>query len=80
MVKPDFLYNQGMKIMTYSLKSEAMNHKGWSRDGKHIAYYKNSIQRKTGNITIPTGSNSLCGTNYYYTLTFTITPECNFNT
>ena len=57
MTKPDFLYNQGMKVLMYSKLGSIQNNIGWHRGGINIAYYKNQIQRR--------------GTSYY-TLTFTI--------
>ena len=63
MVKPDFLYNQGMKILAYSTRGAVEDGIGWRRDGTAIAYYKNAIQRR--------------GSFNYYTLTFTITAKCN---
>lgn len=46
MTKPDFLYNQGMKILQYS---ELDKDNSWQRTGTSIAYYKNSIPKKEGN-------------------------------
>ena len=57
MTKPDFLYNQGIKIMMYSVMESDQCKVGWHREGTDIAYYKNQIQRKGA---------------AYYTLTFTI--------
>jgi hypothetical protein len=62
MLKPDFLYNQGMKILIYSNKDANENSFGWKRDGSSIAYYKNAIQHRPGF--------------NFYTLTFTITAKC----
>ena len=59
-VKPDSLYNQGMKILCYHLQgSEKCNKTPWKREGTNIAYFKNSIQKLIGS--------------FYYTLTFTLT-------
>lgn len=44
-VKPNSLYNYGMKILCCS----ANERKGqWKREGMNIAYYKNSIQKNSG--------------------------------
>ncbi len=61
MTKPDFLYNQGMKVLLYSELDAQQNSAGWRRAGTSIAYYRNGVQRK--------------GTNYY-TLTFSLTSKC----
>ena len=59
MMKPNYMYNQGMKILCYPIDAFNKDLKlGWRRDGENIAYYKNCIQRRTGF--------------NYYTLTFTI--------
>ena len=61
MLKPDFLYKQGMKILVCSQKGVEAKRCSWQRAGSAIAYYKNSIHKK--------------GTSYY-TLTFTLTCDC----
>jgi len=63
MLKPDFLYNQGMKILSYSEKRAEECRTSWRRDGSDIGYFRNSIKR-----------NRI----HYYTLSFTITAECIF--
>lgn len=55
-IKPDSLYNQGMKPLLYS-EMNAKSGIGWVRCGQDICYYQNNIRRKGG---------------YYYTLTFTV--------
>ena len=60
MTKPDFLYNQGMKILQYSSIQAQSEGIGWQREGSMIAYYKNGIQKKGAT---------------YYTLTFSITTK-----
>ncbi len=57
MTKPDSLYNQGMRVLTYSTKSAEECKAGWTRDGSDVAYYRNAVTRKCG----------------YYTLTFSVT-------
>ena len=61
MLKPDSLYNKGMKVLTYSKKRAEESNIGWIRDGHNIAYYKNTIKRSKG---------------HYYTLTYSITSKC----
>ena len=57
LLKPDSLYNSGMRPLYYS-QVEAEEHGiGWFRRGEDICYYQNHIKRKGG---------------YYYTLTFTL--------
>lgn len=46
MTKPDFLYNQGLKVVVYSTMEAARHGLGWHREGTNIAYYRNQIQRK----------------------------------
>ncbi len=62
MVKPDFLYNQGMRVLVYSEKTAAETAVGWHRDGTGIVYYRNAVQRKGGF--------------NYYTLTFSLACKC----
>jgi len=72
MMKPDSVYNQGLKPLLYSDTETQRQAKrlaeegaaaggrgpiGWFRAGSDIAYYANSIKRKSGS---------------YYTLTFTV--------
>jgi len=59
MLKPDCLYNQGMKILCNPVTSNELPKHDWSFNGKEIGYYKNCIQKRVGI--------------NYYTLTFTIT-------
>ncbi len=61
MLKPDFLYNQGMKILVYSTKRAEQLGASWRREGTRIAYFKNSIRRRGVS---------------YYTLTFTLSADC----
>jgi cytosolic carboxypeptidase protein 2/3 len=58
LLKPDSLYNHGMRPLMYSEIEAKLYGKGWYRNGKDVCYYQNSMKRKTvGN---------------YYTLTFSI--------
>lgn len=59
MVKPDSLYNHGMKILSYSVKGADISNQGWKRVGKKISYTQNNFKRK--------------GSGNYYTLSFTVT-------
>ena len=58
LVKPDSLYNQGMRILQYSVKNSMNNCEGWFRGGKDISYKANSFKKKQGG--------------NYYTLSFTL--------
>eukprot|EP00347_Sterkiella_histriomuscorum_P022736 403337354 len=58
LLKPDSLYNHGMKPLMYSDIEAKKYSKGWHRDGKDVCYYQNSMKRKT--------------VGHYYTLTFSI--------
>lgn len=74
MMKPDSLYNAGMKPLLYSEsnaknKSKSTNNPilieiGWYRDGYDICYYQNNMKRKNGG--------------FYYTLTFAVKFESIF--
>ena len=59
MVKPDSLYNHGMKVLSFSAKTRDIHKAGWRRVGKNISYTQNNYKRK--------------GSGNYYTLTFTVT-------
>lgn len=61
MIKPNSLYNFGMKPCLYSEISAKKNHVGWVRDGQDICYYQNTNKKSPG----------AC----YFTLTFSITAE-----
>mmetsp|Transcript_13479 Transcript_13479/g.11544 ORF Transcript_13479/g.11544 Transcript_13479/m.11544 type:complete len:495 (+) Transcript_13479:437-1921(+) len=58
MMKPDSLYNCGMKPLIYSDAHARYKKIGWHRDGYDICYYQNNMKRRNAG--------------YYYTLTFTI--------
>ena len=57
LLKPDSLYNSGMRPLYYSQVEAEQHGIGWFRRGEDICYYQNHIKRKGG---------------YYYTLTFTL--------
>ena len=74
MMKPDSLYNAGMKPLMYSNKQA--KHKcipfilylileiGWYRNGYDICYYQNNMKRKNNG--------------YYYTLTLAFKLNCKY--
>jgi hypothetical protein len=43
--KPDSLYNEGMKVLTYSEKQSEDKDIGWYRSCKKISYYYNGIKK-----------------------------------
>lgn len=58
LMKPDSLYNSGMKPLFYSEKQAKQKNIGWYRDGHDICYYQNNLKRKNGD--------------FFYTLTFSV--------
>ncbi|KAL4508114.1 hypothetical protein ABPG72_021487 [Tetrahymena utriculariae] len=58
MMKPDSLYNSGMKPLMYSEKQAKFKKHGWYRDGYDICYYQNNMKRKNAG--------------FYYSLTFAV--------
>lgn len=56
LLKPDSLYNHGMKPLLYSEINAQRYNKGWVRCGQDVCYYANSLKRK--------------GAFHYFTLTF----------
>ena len=58
MMKPDSLYNQGMKPLVYSETLARRKGVGWYRDGYDICYYQNNMKKKNGG--------------YYYSLAFSM--------
>jgi len=48
LLKPDSLYNSGMKPLVYSEADARTKGRGWYRDGSRICYYQNGIKRKGG--------------------------------
>ena len=46
LLKPDSLYNVGMKPMIYSERNANNKGLGWHRDGADICYYTTNIKRK----------------------------------
>ena len=61
LLKPDSLYNVGMKPLVYSERNAATKQVGWARSGGDICYYTNNMKRKAGG--------------YYSSLSFTLTFE-----
>ncbi|OMJ93182.1 hypothetical protein SteCoe_3873 [Stentor coeruleus] len=61
MLKPNSLYNFGMKPCVYSEKNAHIHHIGWVRNGQDICYYQNTIKKSPG----------AC----YFTLTFSLTTD-----
>lgn len=57
LIKPDSLYNHGMRPLMYSEEQAKKNGRGWVRTGTDICYYQNSMKRKNQG--------------FYYTLTWT---------
>lgn len=66
LVKPDSLYNHGMRPVMYSEIDAKKSGKGWYRGGADICYYQNSMKRKNAG--------------YYYTLTFSTSFDNDFDT
>lgn len=58
LLKPDSLYNHGMRPLMYSEIEAKTNGKGWVRAGSDVCYYQNSMKRKTAG--------------HYYTLTYRV--------
>ena len=58
LLKPDSLYNHGMRPLMYSEIEAKKYGKGWVRAGRDVCYYQNSMKRKT--------------VGHYYTLTFRV--------
>lgn len=63
-MKPDSLYNQGMKPLAYSKKEAEYKNIGWHRTATDIAYFA-SNKKTNGN-----KQTSLGPTSVFYTLTF----------
>ena len=59
LLKPDSLYNHGMRPLMYSEIDAKKYGRGWKRAGKDVCYYQNSMKKKTAG--------------HYFTLTFSIT-------
>jgi len=66
MIKPKSLYNEGMKVLSYSERRQETapaEERGWTRGGEDMSYYQNNYKREHQ-------------TNFqrcYYTFTFTHT-------
>ncbi|CAH1786787.1 unnamed protein product [Owenia fusiformis] len=61
LMKPDSLYNNGMRPVLYSERLAAEKQIGWKRCGSDIKYYKNNIKTDTGK-----------GERSFYSLTWTV--------
>ncbi|GFO29466.1 cytosolic carboxypeptidase 2 [Plakobranchus ocellatus] len=61
LMKPDSLYNDGMRPVMYSEKEAALNKVGWRRAGNNIKYYRNNVRYEQGK-----------GDHYFYSVTWTI--------
>lgn len=46
MLKPDSLYNHGMRPLCYSEIDAQRYQRGWVRCGRDVCYYGNSMKRK----------------------------------
>ena len=70
MIKPKSLYNEGLKVLAYSMKRQDENEgnpdeQGWIRGGEDLSYYQNNYKREHNT------NNQRC----YYTFTFSYTFE-----
>ena len=65
LLKPDSLYNHGMKPLLYSEINAKRYNKGWVRCGNDVCYFQNQIKRKTF---------------HYYTLTFSCKFDHDYDT
>ncbi|BFZ04187.1 hypothetical protein BsWGS_07225 [Bradybaena similaris] len=59
-MKPESLYNDGMRPVVYSEKDAALHKIGWVRGGHDIKYYKNNLRYEAGKVD-----------RSYYSLTWT---------
>lgn len=66
LLKPDSLYNVGMKPLIYSERGALTKGVGWVREGGEICYYTNNMKRKFGG--------------YYSSLSFTLKFEHDYDT
>lgn len=69
-LKSKSLFNEGMKVLTYSEKKLESEQIGWHRAGEEIGYYQNNYRREAM-------------TNFqrcYYTFTFTYKFEHDYDT
>jgi hypothetical protein len=70
LAKPDSLYNEGMKVLSYSnMKRQSSEDLGWHRIGTNISYYQNNFVRENMRFK-----------RFYFTLTFTHTFEFDKDT
>lgn len=63
LMKADGLYNQGQKVLFYSMKRASIENKHFYRGGSKICYFMNNLKKKTGG--------------YFNTLTFSASFPCN---
>ena len=70
-MKPDSLFNEGMKPVVRSKREDQEHSCGWKREGHNISYYKNSIQIVTRlfNKSINVSKECQSASRMYYTLT-----------
>ncbi len=66
LAKPDSLYNQGMRVLSYSNNLQKQQDCGWHRVGSDIRYYQNNLKNQV---------NPRYPNKRYFTLTFTHTFE-----
>jgi len=66
MMKPDSLYNCGMKPLIYSDAMAKQKKLGWHRDGHNVCYYQNNMKKRNSG--------------YYYTLTFSVKFKYDYDT
>ena len=59
LIKPDSLYNHGMKPLVYSKKEAELKKNGWHRSGHEIKYY-------------PSKKRAIASAQVFYTLSFTV--------
>ena len=62
--KSDSLYNDGMRVLTFSAKTKKEKNLGWHRVGTDISYSQNNFKKE-----------NLRFSRYYYTFTFSHTFE-----
>ena len=74
LMKPDSLYNYGMKPWVKSQHLQKLEGKGWHRDCSEISYKRNSILRNRSKVPPPSlKSNKKLAHYYFFTLSFTYT-------
>ena len=74
LMKPDSLYNYGMKPCVKSKKHEEQQGVGWHRDCEEISYKRNDILRDRSKVPSESlKSNYKLAQYYFFTLSFTYT-------